>query len=61
MAAPLMSGTAALVRSTDLSMSPVDVVRRIKRTGSVLCGTALRQVDAAAAVKNVTPPSSSCR
>ncbi len=61
MASPLAAGTAALVRSLNLGLLPKDVARRIKRTASTLCGTALRQVDTAAAVANIEPPSSSCR
>ena len=61
MAAPLAAGSVALLRSMDLRMAPVDVVKRLKRTSAVLCGTALRQVDAGAAVNNRIPPSSNCR
>ena len=61
MAAPMAAGTAALVRSLDLSLAPKDVVDRLKRTAAVLCTTNLRQVDAQAAVANLVPPSSSCR
>ena len=61
MASPLAAGTAALLRSMDLRMAPTDVVKRLKRTTAVLCGTALRQVDAGAAVNNRIPPSSNCR
>ena len=61
MAAPLAAGTAALLRAMDLRLAPDEVVKRIKRTSAVLCGTALRQVDAGAAVNNRIPPSSSCR
>jgi subtilisin family serine protease len=61
MAAPLAAGTAALLRSANPSMTPVDVVTRIKRASAMLCGTSLRQVDAAAALTNVVPPALSCR
>ncbi len=60
MAAPLAAGTAALVRSLDLSVAPAEIIRRLKRTTSVLCGTGLRQVHAAAAVANVAPPAVIC-
>jgi hypothetical protein len=63
MAAPLAAGAAALVRSLDVAMTPTDVVRRLQHTSAVQCGTRLRRIDAAAAVDNITPPSSSssCR
>jgi len=60
MAAPLAAGTAALVRSMDLSVTPKDVVRRVVRASAMLCGTNLRQVDALAAVTNVTPANIVC-
>ncbi len=60
MAAPLAAGTAALVRSLDLGVTPAEIIRRLKRTTSVLCGTGLRQVHAAAAVANVAPPAVVC-
>jgi subtilisin family serine protease len=55
MAAPLAAGTAALLRSLDTTLAPPDVVKRIKRASAMLCGTPLRQVDAAAALTNVVP------
>ena len=61
MAAPLAAGVAALVRSLDVGLAPGDVVKRIKRMSSTLCGSALRQVDAAAAVSNLAPPATVCR
>ena len=60
MAAPLAAGTAALVRSLDPGMLPADVIKRVKRSSAMLCGTALRQVDAAAAVTNIVPPAIVC-
>jgi subtilisin family serine protease len=61
MAAPLTSGTAALIRSASPSLTPKDVATRLKRTASLLCGTNLRQVDAYAAVANVEPGSGKCK
>jgi len=55
MAAPLAAGTAALVRAANPGLSPRDVTRRLIRVSANLCGTKLRQVDAAAAVSNVVP------
>lgn len=60
MASPLAAGTAALVRSQDINMPPSDVVRRIQRSSAMLCGTNLRQVDAAAAVTNTVPANITC-
>jgi subtilisin family serine protease len=50
MAAPLAAGTAALVRALNPGMSPRDVTRRLIRHSAPLCGSQLRQVDAAAAL-----------
>jgi subtilisin family serine protease len=61
MAAPLVAGTAALVRALDLQLPARDVLRRITRTTASLCGTALRGVDAAAAVKNLPAAPVTCR
>jgi len=44
----------------DLSVTPKDVVRRVVRASAMLCGTNLRQVDALAAVTNVTPANIVC-
>ena len=52
MAAPLAAGAAALVRALNPAISPRDITRRLIRTGANLCGTRLRQVDAAAALLN---------
>lgn len=61
MAAPLAAGTAALVRSSNPGLIPKEVVTRLKRTASTLCGTNLRQVDAYAAVANIEPLASNCK
>jgi subtilisin family serine protease len=60
MASPLAAGTVALVRSLNLSLSPKDVIDRVKRGSMQLCGSNLRQVDAAAAVNNVVPAAAVC-
>ena len=60
MAAPLAAGSAALLRSFDRMLAPSDVVKRLKRASAMLCGTALRQVDAAAALTNVVPQPIRC-
>ena len=54
MASPLVAGTAALLRAFAPSLTPKDVIIRLRRTASTLCGgTNIGQVDAAAALSNV--------
>ena len=60
MAAPMVAGTAALLRSAKPSLSAKDLARRIERTTSTLCGTSLQQLDAAAALTNVPAPEVDC-
>ena len=60
MAAPLVAGTAALVLGLDPTLTPDDVARRLVRRTAALCGTQLRQVDAAAAVLNQAPAATTC-
>lgn len=60
MAAPLAAGTAALVRALNPDMQAKNLARRLVQLSSALCGTRLRQVDAAAAVLNVMPPDNGC-
>lgn len=50
MAAPLVAGTAALVRAADPARPAKDVVQRLKRATAPLCDGRLVQLDAAAAV-----------
>jgi subtilisin family serine protease len=53
MATPLAAGTAALVLATfadPRGVLPLDIANRLAARSSLLCGTALRNVDAAAAV-----------
>ena len=61
LAAPLAAGVAALVRSANPDWKPVDVTKRILERSAMLCGTALRQVDALAAVQDFVPPDTACR
>jgi subtilisin family serine protease len=60
MASPLTAGTVALVRAANPAMTPKDVARRVTRISANLCGTNLRQVDAAAALQNVVPTDIVC-
>ena len=61
MAAPLVAGTAALVLAIDPGLTPERVVRRLVRSGAALCGTALRQIDAASALLDGDPAEGNCR
>jgi subtilisin family serine protease len=61
MASPLAAGVAALMRAYDPTLIPKDVVRRMKRTASLLCGTNIGQLDAAATLLNIQPSSANCR
>ena len=61
MAAPLFAGTAALLRAINPGMKPDEILRRIGSRSSALCGTNLRQIDAAAALRDVNPPNTVCR
>jgi len=61
MASPLAAGVAALVRARSPKLMPVDVAKRIERSGARLCGnTNIVQIDALAAVKNKEAPDLSC-
>ncbi|RVU45072.1 S8 family serine peptidase [Rubrivivax rivuli] len=72
MAAPLAAGTAALVLGTP-SPSPVpgatalrqwraeDLMKRLEDRSKPVCGAALRQIDAAAAVTDTAAPETACR
>jgi len=61
MASPLVAGTAALLRAYDPSLQPKDVIVRLRRTASTLCGTNIGQVDAAAALTDVPLAVFRCR
>lgn len=52
MAAPFVAGAAALVRALNPDMAPDDVARRLVSTTTALQGSKLRQLDAAAAVRD---------
>lgn len=61
MAAPMVAGAAALLRSFDPAMSPDNVVVRLRRHSASLCGTALRRVDALAVLSGQLPAPLSCQ
>jgi subtilisin family serine protease len=54
MAAPLVSGAAALLHAADQRLSPERIVAQLLSRGSRLCGTGLKRLDVAAALGNQT-------
>jgi hypothetical protein len=56
-----VAGTAALLRSLDPALTPDLVVERLRRDSASLCGTALRRVDALAAVSDLPTAPLSCQ
>ena len=61
MAAPLVSGLAALVKSRNPDWKPVDVTQRLQDRSAALCGSALRRIDAQGAVADAETPATLCR
>lgn len=61
MAAPLVAGTAALIRSREPGLPAKDVAVRLKRGTAVLCGTRLQQLDAVAALNGSDAAPVTCR
>lgn len=61
MAAPLVAGTAALLRQAEPGLTADDIARRLVRTSSTLCATNLRAVDAASALGAAPARAPSCR
>jgi subtilisin family serine protease len=61
MAAPMVAGTAALVRSLAPRMPAKDIVRCLENTSSRIAGSNLRQVNPAAILKAVAKDPRSCR
>lgn len=63
MASPFVAGTAALMRSGQFQQiwpKPTDIVNQLISTGRTLCGTGLKQLDAAAALGGTSGPSITC-
>ncbi len=60
MAAPMIAGTAALLRAAQPDWKPVDVTKRITDRSRNICGTTIRAVDAGAALADETPPPTPC-
>lgn len=61
MAAPLVAGTAALIRSREPALAPKDLAVRLKRSTAPLCGTRLQQIDAMAALTGGSAAPVACR
>jgi subtilisin family serine protease len=53
MAAPLVSGAAALLRATDWNMQADQLLQRLRDSGDTLCGTGMKGLDIAAALIKV--------
>ncbi|MBC7940669.1 MAG: S8 family serine peptidase, partial [Chitinophagaceae bacterium] len=60
MAAPMVAGTAALLRAKFPEWKPSDVTSKLQSNGRQLCGSPLKQVDAAAALDGTSGPSIAC-
>lgn len=60
MASPLATGVAALLRERQPDWKAVDVTKRMQDRSAAMCGTSMRQIDAAAAVRDETPPVKNC-
>ncbi len=60
MAAPLVTGVAALIKQANPDWKPVDITKRIAERSAEICGTSIRRVDALAAVQDYVPNSPSC-
>lgn len=61
MAAPMVAGAAALLRAANPQWEPSDVTNQLRSTGVALCGSTLKQIDAAAAVTGTSGPGFVCR
>ena len=60
MATPWASAAAALMLASDPLLTPKEAVRRLARTASPLCGTALGQLDPLAALLGSEPAAGAC-
>lgn len=60
MAAPLVSGVAALLRQMQPDWKAVDITKRITDRSAKLCGSKIRRIDAAAAVLDREPVRTRC-
>lgn len=55
MAAPLVSGAAALLLASDRKLNAKKVIERLKGRGSKLCGTGIKQLDLVGALDDKSP------
>jgi hypothetical protein len=60
MAAPWVAGTAALLLAKEPQLSAKDIVRRIDRSGSPICGAVFPMLDPVAALLNTLPAPINC-
>ncbi len=60
MAAPMAAGAAALLRSRFPEWKPSDVTSKLMGNGRQLCGSPLKQIDAASALDGTSGPSLVC-
>jgi subtilisin family serine protease len=60
MAAPMAAGAAALLRSQFPQWKPSDVTSKLTSNGRQLCGSPLKQIDAASALGGTSGPSLVC-
>ena len=60
MAAPMAAGVAALVGARQRDLKAVDVAKRLTDRSADTCGATIRRLDAAAAVRNLAPPPTTC-
>lgn len=61
MAAPMVAGAAALLKSRHPQWKPSDVTNQLRSTAIALCGSSLKQIDPAAALAGTSGPGFNCR
>lgn len=61
MAAPMVAGAAALLRSRHPQWKPGDITNQLRSTAVALCGSDLKQIDPAAALSGTSGPGFNCR
>jgi subtilisin family serine protease len=61
MAAPMVAGAAALLKSLHPQWKPGDVTNQLRSTAIALCGSSLKQIDPAAALSGSSGPGFNCR
>jgi subtilisin family serine protease len=60
MAAPMVAGAAALLRTAQPQWKPADVTNRLASSGVGLCDYSVKEIDPAAALGGASPPSRIC-